>query len=126
MSKEITTEELQNKVGELTAAISDLLSKKLGEETYSCYINITWDQPVQGMPDSTQRICLVSTPETDNVPSYDDISALTKSLAADPFLNHVIIYNFTNHLLSTFMPADMANVKNLGKFKHINSGEGVN
>ena len=126
MSKELTTEELQNKVGELTAAISDIFSKQLGEDSYSCYINIAWTQPVKGISDPIQHISLVSTPEVDGASSYESISPLTTSLAADPFLNHVIIYNFTNNLLSTFISSDSNNVKTIGNFKYINSGEKVN
>ena len=126
MSKEITTAQLQEKIGELTSAISSIFSTHLGEDKYSCYINIAWEQQVKGLSDSTQRIILVSTPEAEVVPSYENISSLTKSLATDPFLNHVIIYNFTNSLLASYMPSEATNVKELGKFKQINSNEGVN
>lgn len=126
MSKEITTEQLQEKIGELTAAISNIFSDHLGDDKYSCYINVAWEQQVKGLSDPTQRIILVSTPEAEGVPSYENISSLTKSLATDPFLNHVIIYNFTNNLLASYMPSDTTKVKELGKFKHINSNEGVN
>lgn len=125
--KVLSTAELKDKIGELTAELSGLLDSSLGEEQYSIYINIAWDQPVAEQPNTFQRICLVSTPgNNEEPPTLENISELSKSLAADPFLNHVIIYNFTNTLLSNFVPADGATVKTMGKFKHTNSVGGIN
>lgn len=73
--KTLTTEELQNKVGQLTAEIAELFDKALGEESYSCYVNIAWEQPVTSQPETTQRICLVCTPETDSPTMTGDSSA---------------------------------------------------
>lgn len=127
MSKTLSTEELKNRIGELTSELSSLLDTRLGEEKYSVYINIAWDQPVIEQPNTFQRICLVSTPGSqDEPPTLENISELSKSLAADPFLNHVIIYNFTNTLLSNFVPANGSTVQTMGKFKHTNAVEGVN
>lgn len=125
--KPLTTEELQNRVGQITAQLSSLFDNALGEDSYSCYVNIAWNKAIVGVPDAVQRICLVSTPEGPSGDSqYESIAELSKSLSSDPFLNHVIIYNFTNTLLSNFVPTDDITIKPLGKFKYTSSLEGVN
>lgn len=123
----ITSEELNNTVGVLATELTTLLDNKLGEAKYSCYVSVVWDQAVLGQEDSKQTMNLVYVPENDlGGPSIEEVTALTKALSSDPFLNHAIIYNFVNTILSNFVPADGSTVKSFGKFKNTTSMQGVN
>src|ERR1035438_6268300 len=86
--------------------VSTLLNKHLGEDSFSCYINLVWDKPITENQNSYHSIHALTHPE-DEDKTKEMIENLSLSLYEDPFVtgsdSHRTVASFLENNYNTNM-----------------------
>src|ERR1035437_361509 len=97
----LTEEEAKTAFVGVFEEISGLLTKRLGENSYACYINVVWDKATTGQGNTYHSIHALTHPE-DEEKTKDSIEHLSSSLYEDPFVAGSVLH----HTVANFLEAN--------------------